>query len=260
MSSPVEYVLEDGVGRLTLNRPDVFNALSVDLLDALQEHVDQAVHDDAVGSLLITGAGRAFCAGGDVAGLAGLARSERPQADLHEGVGRMHRALVSLFRCPKPVVAAVNGATAGAGLGLMMTADLIWAGKASHFTLAFTAIGASPDGGTTFLLPRLVGPKVASELLLTNRRLSAEEALAAGLITRVLDDEALLSEALATARCLAAGPRNAYASAKALLRRSLLQGYESQLEAERDGIVAAAVGAEFREGVQAFLEKRAPQF
>ncbi|MEM1182253.1 MAG: enoyl-CoA hydratase-related protein, partial [Acidobacteriota bacterium] len=130
----------------------------------------------------------------------------------------------------------------------------------AHITLAFTGIGASPDGGTTFLLPRVVGPKLASELFLTNRRLDAGEALGVGLVSRVLGDEELMPETVAVARRLATGPRHAYATSKALLRTSLLRGYEAQLEEERRGVTRAVSGGEFREGVAAFLEKRAPQF
>ena len=258
--SPILFNVEEGVARLTLNRPEVFNALDFDTLELLAECALEATLDDQVGAILITGAGKAFSAGGDVRALSALASSEAPSRDAMKAIGRMHEAMITLFRCPKPVVAAVIGATAGAGLGLMMTADLIWAARSAHFTVAFTAIGASPDGGTTFLLPRLVGPKLAAELVLTNRRLGAEEALAAGLVSQVLDDESLLARAEDTARRLAAGPSGAFASAKELMRRSVYRGYEAQLEEERRIMGRSVAGAEFKEGVQAFLEKRAPRF
>ncbi|MEO1086086.1 MAG: enoyl-CoA hydratase-related protein [Acidobacteriota bacterium] len=260
MSAPIRYVVEAGVARITLDRPDVFNALSLELLGALAERVGEAVLDDAVGALLITGAGKAFSAGGDVRSLSALAAAEQPGRLALDAVGRMHKVLVELFRCPKPVVAAVNGAVAGAGVGLMLTADVIWASEEAHVTLAFTGIGASPDGGTTYLLPRVVGPKLAAELLLTNRRLDAGDALAAGLFSRVLGVEELASEALEVARGLARGPSSAYAASKELLRRSLLRGYEAQLEDERQVVARSIGGAEFREGVAAFLEKRPPRF
>lgn len=260
MTAPIRYAVEAGVAQITLDRPDVFNALSLELLDALAGCVDEAVLDDAVGALLITGAGRAFSAGGDVRSLSALAGAERPEETALDAVGRMHGVLTALFRCPKPVVAAVNGAVAGAGVGLMLTADVIWAAETAHVTLAFTGIGASPDGGTTFLLPRVVGPKLAAELLLTNRRLDAREALAAGLFSRVLGAEELPTHALDVARQLAGGPGNAYAASKELLRRSLLRGYEAQLEEERQTVARSIAGAEFREGVAAFLEKRPPRF
>lgn len=260
MGSPIQYAVTDGVAHITLDRPEVYNALSLELLEALSERVDEATLDGDVGALLITGAGKAFSAGGDVRALATLATSQQPQRDALDAVGRMHRVLVSLFRCDKPVVAAVNGAVAGAGVGLMLTADLIWAAESAHVTLAFTGIGASPDGGTTFLLPRVVGPKLAAELLLTNRRLKAREALGVGLFTRVLDDAELLPGAVATARYLAQGPQGAFAASKELLRKSLLRGYEAQLEEERLTVARSVTGADFREGVAAFLEKRAPTF
>ena len=260
LKDPVRYEVENGVARLTLDRPQAMNALDLDLLSRLREWVSDAVADHGVGALLITGAGPAFCAGGDVRALRQLASSPSPREVALDAVETMHQTLLELYRCPKPVVAAVNGATAGAGIGLMLTADLIWAGRSAHFTLAFTAIGASPDGGTTFLLPRVVGPKLAAELLLTNRRLDADSALAAGLVSQVSDDETLLPRAEATAACLAAGPSSAFASAKELLRRSVYQGYEAQLEEERQRVAASAGGADFREGVTAFLEKRPPSF
>ncbi len=260
MSQHVSYALEGGVAQLTLDHPKTYNALDMDVLGELSSYAKEASLDPAVRCLLVTGRGPAFCAGGDVRSLRKLATSETPEADVHTGVGAMHEALVTLFRCPKPIIAAVNGPCAGAGIGLMLTADIIWSARSAHFTLAFTAIGASPDGGTTFLLPRVVGPKMAAELLITNRRLSADEALSLGLVTRVLDDQALLSEAMATARCLAAGPSGAFAGAKELLRTSLLSGYEAQLEEERRGMMRAVASDDFVEGVGAFLEKRAPQF
>ena len=257
---PVRYEVEKGVARLTLDRPQALNALDLALLRQLGERAREAVADDSVGALLLTGAGPAFCAGGDVRALRELADAPSPREVALAAVGEMHETLLELFRCPKPVVAAVNGATAGAGIGLMLTADLIWASKSASFTLAFTALGASPDGGTTFLLPRVVGPKRAGELLLTNRRLDAQAALEAGLVGRVLEDEALLPRAEAMCARLAAGPAAAFASAKELLRRSVYQGYEAQLEEERQRLAAVSAGAEFREGVAAFLEKRPPRF
>lgn len=260
MSQSVRYDVEHGVARITLQRPAAYNSLNLELLDQLAEAVADADADAAVGGILLTGEGRAFCAGGDVASLRQIADSPDPRGTASQGVDRMHRVLRTLFRCPKPVVAAVNGPTAGAGVGLMLTADVVWAARSASFTLAFTAIGASPDGGTTFLLPRAVGPKLAAELLLTNRTLDAEAARDAGLVNGVLDDDALLDAAFAQARALAAGPSEAFARAKELLRKSVYGGYDDQLDAERDSLAGAAESDDFREGVSAFLEKRPPRF
>jgi 2-(1,2-epoxy-1,2-dihydrophenyl)acetyl-CoA isomerase len=164
------------------------------------------------------------------------------------------------MRLPAPVVAAVQGSAAGAGMSLAAAADLVLAGASSRFVMAYTAIGLTPDGSGTWTLPRLVGLRRALELTLTNRRLSAEEAVAEGIATRVVPDDQLADEALALARSLAAGPTGALGAAKRLLRESIGRDLEAQLALETESLARAANSADSREGIAAFLEKRPADF
>lgn len=258
----VLYELVEGVGKITLNRPDSLNALSRETLRRLRDVAEGVAMDDSVRAVLLTGAGRAFCAGGDVKMMmSGMAEpNETPQGAVLHGAADLHHAISAFYRMSKPVVCAINGAAAGAGLGLAMAADVLWAAESATFKLAYTAIGLSPDGGTTFALPRLVGIKLATELFLTNRKLNAREALSAGLVTRVLPDAQLLEEATQLAAQLAKGPTQAFAEVKALVAQSLRNGLETQLENERQGIARSVVTRDFLTGVMAFVEKRAPTF
>ena len=209
-------------------------------------------------STLITGSGRAFCAGGDVkefveAGDAIPELAERMTVELHAFIPKT-------MRMGKPVLAAVNGPAAGAGFSIAMAADLIAASADAVFTMAYTRIGASPDGSSTFTLPRLIGMRRALELALTNRTLSAQEAMDWGLVNRVFPADGFAEAALAWAQELAAGPTLAYGKVKELLYHSLSEGLESQMELETRAIVAASRSQDFREGTQAFVEKRPPTF
>ncbi len=255
----VLYEVAGGVARVILNRPEALNALDLAVISRLRE-VFAAAAADEVRAVLLTGSGRAFCAGGDVKAMLGMEDAASRQEAMLDAVGELHRMLASLYLLPKPVVAAVNGAAAGAGVGLALACDVAWAARSATFTLAFTGIGVSPDSGTTYLLPRAVGPRLASELLLTNRRLSAEEALAAGLVTRVVDDGELEGLAGKLAARLARGPTRAYARTKELLRRSFADRFEAQLENERQEVGRSAVTDDFVEGLRAFVEKRRPEF
>ncbi len=259
----VIYEESGGVAHVTLNRPDAFNALDGATISRLNEIVETAA-DDSVRAVLVTGAGAAFCAGGDIktmltaTGDAG--RGAEASEAMLEGVGELHRALHGLHRLPKPVIAAVNGAAAGGGVGLMLAADVTWAASSARFTLAFTGIGASPDSGTTFHLPRAVGPKLAAELFFTNRQLAADEALAVGLVSRVLPDDELLPQCRKLAGRLAQGPSLAYARVKSLLRSSLVSDLETQLASEARELGSSAATADFAEGLAAFVQKRRPEF
>lgn len=263
----VTFEVEAGVGTITLNRPAVLNALDAGAMGELARVVTRAGLDPAVRAVLLTGAGRAFCAGGDVkqmaAGVPAAARATSgtmSQADALAGASDLHQAISGLRRMPKPVLSAVNGVAAGAGVGLALAGDLVWAGQSATFTLAYTAIGLSPDGGATFFLPRAVGPTRALEYLLTNRKLSAGEAAAVGLISRILPDEELLEAARDMASRLARGPTQAFAEVKELVRWSLVNGLETQLENERQALTRTVGTRDFGEGVAAFVAKREPEF
>lgn len=249
---------DGGVARITLNRPEVGNALDIPMAHALMQAVLECDEDEAVRCVLMTGAGRLFCAGGDVAAFS--AAGDRLPAFLKEITAYLHAAVVRLVRMDKPVVTAVNGPTAGAGIGLALLGDIVLADPRAHFTLAYTAIGMSPDGGSTWLLPRLVGLRRAQELCLRNRRVGADEAARIGLITRVADENALKEEAEMLARELAASATRAFGAARRLLLESTGNSLEAQLDAESRSIAALARTADGKEGIASFIEKRPPHF
>jgi 2-(1,2-epoxy-1,2-dihydrophenyl)acetyl-CoA isomerase len=254
----VTIEVRDGVAHLTLNRPKAGNALDLDMAKALFAAAERCDRDPAVRAVLITGSGSMFCAGGDVRGFA--SQGDQLPAFLTELTAALHAGVSLLSRMDPPVVAAVNGAAAGAGMSIACAADLIVAGESARFTVAYTAVGLTPDGSSTYFLPRLIGMQRAKELMLTNRRLSAEEALKWGLVNQVVpdDDLAITSEHLA--RQLAQGPTRAYGSVKKLLLASATQDLQTQLADEARGIIAIAETPDSKEGISAFLEKRSPKF
>jgi 2-(1,2-epoxy-1,2-dihydrophenyl)acetyl-CoA isomerase len=211
--------------------------------------------DAAIGCVLLTGAGRLFCAGGDIAAFA-AAGPAVPRL-MKELTGYLHMAITRFAHMGKPLVTAINGPAAGAGLSLAVLGDIALAAPTAHFTLAYTAIGLSPDGGSTWLLPRLIGLRRAQEMALTNRRLSAVEAAEIGLITRVIDQAKLEAEAMDLAQRLARGPTAALGRTRNLLLGSFTTSLETQMEAEAQAIARSSDSAECREAVNAFLAKKA---
>ena len=244
---------QDGVLVLTLNRPEKLNAITGELLDALYAALKEGEEDREVRALLLTGAGRAFSAGQDLTGFG----DRKPDYEAH--LRRYNRVVEALSGLEKPLVVAVNGVAAGAGMSLALWGDLRLAAVGASFTTAFVRIGLVPDSGLSFLLPRLVGLAKAQELLLLSPRLSAEEALALGLVHRVVPAEKLMEEALSLAKELAQGPTRAYALTKKLLletyRLSLTEALA--LEAVLQG--QAGQTQDHEEGVRAFREKRPPR-
>ncbi len=245
---------QDGVLVLTLNRPEKLNAITGELLDALYAALKEGEEDREVRALLLTGAGRAFSAGQDLTEFG----DQKPDYEAH--LRRYNRVVEALSGLEKPLVVAVNGVAAGAGMSLALWGDLRFAAVGASFTTAFVRIGLVPDSGLSFLLPRLVGLAKAQELLLLSPRLSAEEALALGLVHRVVPAEKLMEEALSLAKELAQGPTRAYALTKKLLletyRLSLTEALA--LEAVLQG--QAGQTQDHEEGVRAFREKRPPRF
>ncbi len=248
----------DSVATITLNRPDAYNALNLalgrDLFDAALE-VDE---DPRVRCVVITGAGKAFCGGGDVKDFA--ENLPRIGVLVKELTTYVHGAVSRLVRSPKPVIVAVNGVAAGGGLSLALSGDLVLAAESARFTMAYSKIGATPDGSSSYFLPRLVGLRRALELYLTNRVLSAKEALEWGLVTRVVPDAELGSAAMALARELAQGPTRAFGAAKLLFHQSTHESLETQMELESQAIAASGHTEDFREGVTAFAAKKTPTF
>lgn len=252
---------DDGVARLTLNRPDAANAIDLDLARALADGAKELASSQAVRVVLLSGRGDRFCGGGDVRAFAEAASAGSGLPDKLTGiVAALHEAIEAFARVDAPIVAAVQGSAAGAGLSLVALSDLVVAAASTRFVMAYTAIGLTPDGGSTWYLPRVIGLRRAVELTLTNRALSAEEALEWGLVTRVVADEALRSEVDELVTKIAAGPTRSFGAAKRLLYGSLDMPLTQQLASEEAQLLAAGGRADAREGVTAFVDKRTPKF
>ena len=246
------------VARITLNRPQAANGFNAQLMRELADVAGCCDADRRIKVVILTGSGRFFSAGGDLKGMAeaGDARGayvKRLADDLHLATSRFaHMDAV--------LIVAVNGTAAGGGLSLAISGDLVIAARSAHFNMAYTRAGLSPDGSSSYFLPRLIGLRRAQELMLTNRTLSAAEALDWGLITEVVDDDALQARADALAAQFAIGARGANAQVKKLLLATWGQGLEGQMEMEARAVSGCADSAEGREGIDAFIAKRAPQF
>lgn len=248
----------DSVAWITLDKPEAMNAFDAALAAELDGALDRVAADAQVRALVITGVGQAFCAGGDVASF--HANIDRAADYADAIIGSLHRAIATIDNLGVPVIAGVNGVAAGAGMGLVLTADLAIAAESAVFVMGYTGIGASPDGSSSFFLPRLLGTRRAMELTLTNRTLSAAEALDWGLVNRVVADAEFPDALAAYAARLASGPTKAFAAARRLIRASHNTSLVDQLDDERRAFVANAESDDFREGVAAFNEKRKPAF
>lgn len=257
MEKTVLVEVRDGVATVTLNRPAGANALNMDMGRDLLEAALRIEGDPAVRAVVVTGAGKHFCFGGDLTGMA--QQGAGVGAFLNELTTYIHGAIACFTRMKAPVVAAVNGTAAGGGVGLVCMTDLAIAGRSSRFSLAYTGVGLAPDCSTSFLLPRIVGRRRAIELFLTNRTLSADEALAWGLVNQVVEDAEVLPQAQALAARFAAGPTESYAAVKRLIDAAD-PGLESQMALEGRTIAAQALHPHGQEGVAAFLGKRKPNF
>lgn len=255
--SPIDLALSNGVATITINRPEAANSINLELARELLASALKC-EDSEVRAVLLTGNGRAFSTGGDLKEFS--LQGDGLSAHLRETTVYFHAAISRLARLHAPVIAAVNGVAAGAGMSLACACDIVLAAESARFTMAYTRVGLSPDGSGTWFIPRLIGHRRALELALTNRVLTAAEALEWGLITRVVPDDQLLSDAQALARDLAGGPTRAYAAAKRLIHSSWTESLESQLELETESIAALGGATDAVEGIQAFLEKRAPEF
>ncbi|HVM77944.1 MAG TPA: 2-(1,2-epoxy-1,2-dihydrophenyl)acetyl-CoA isomerase PaaG [Stellaceae bacterium] len=257
--SPLLLELSKGVLTLTLNRPERLNAFVPTMHEALAAAFARAEGEAAIRAVLVTGAGRGFCAGQDLQERK-FAPGERPR-DLGAGLDRYYNPLIRRIRAlEKPVVAAVNGVAAGAGMSLALACDIVIAARSASFIQAFSRIGLVPDAGSTWFLPRLAGSARALGLALTGEALPAEQAAAWGLIWRCVADDALMTEARALAQRLAQGPTKGLGLIKRALNRSARNDLDTQLDLERDTQREAGRSEDYREGITAFLEKRAPQF
>lgn len=258
MTELVRLSVDEGVATLTFNRPQVFNAMDADMMIQFRAAAELVQKDAAVRAVVLRGEGKAFLAGGDVA-LFHQRIKELPDVIVRWG-REMHFAILALRRADKPVLASVQGACAGAGFSILCAADLAVAADSAYFSLAYTRIGASPDGGSTHFLPRLVGYKKAMELTLLSSTLDAETAKSLGLVNWVVPADQLAQETQRIARELAKGPTVAYAEAKRLMNQSFERSIETQMEEELAAFARCAKTQDLAEGVAAFVEKRKAQF
>lgn len=255
----VKYRVKDGVACITLNRPDRLNSFTAAMHDELAAALDAAEADDAVRAILLTGAGRGFCAGQDLADRAVSPGGEA--VDLGHTVEKYWAPLVErLAGRDKPTICAVNGVAAGAGANIALACDVVIAARSAKFIQSFANIGLIPDSGGTWVLPRLVGQARALGLALTAEPLVAEKAEAWGMIWKCVDDEALEQESFALAARFAAGPTRGLAATKHLIRASLGKSLSEELVIERDHMRELGFSADYQEGVAAFMEKRTPHF
>ncbi|MEW6660203.1 MAG: enoyl-CoA hydratase [Thermodesulfobacteriota bacterium] len=252
------FEVKDGVGLIRLNRPDDGNVITLEMAKELLDVASRGDDDPEVRAVVLTGSGKMFCAGGDLKSFA--AQGEKVSSYLHQ-VTQVFHATISRFNwMDAPVVGAINGTAAGGGFSLALATDLAIAGESAKFTMAYTKIGLTPDGGSSYFLARLMGLRRAKEMALLNPVLSARQALEWGLINRVVPDEQVVPAALEIAQQLANGPTLALGKAKRLLLSGVTESLESQMERESRAIAAMAGSADGREGIAAFLGKRMPKF
>lgn len=252
---PVRLDVVDGVGVVHLNRPQRGNALNLDAAQRLAEVAESLAGRDDIRSVLITAAGSTFCVGGDVAAMA--AARDRGEF-LTQLAGAAHRAIRAFASLPLPVVSAVSGAAAGAGLALTLVSDLVISGRSAKFLVAYSGVGLTPDCGTSWLLPQVVGLRRAQQLALTNHALDAAEALSWGLVTSMVDDEQVDAAGKALAARLASNASNALGQTRTLLRASATTTLDEHLDLEAATIAAAAASDEAGALIDAFLNRRLP--
>lgn len=258
MSGPLGIERRGSVAILTLDRPAAGNAIDVAMADALLDAAIALAGDPSVRAVVLTGTGAMFCAGGDVAAFA--AAGDAAPTLMHRLTTPLHAAIARLVQMEAALVTAINGAAAGAGLGLAMLGDVALAARSAKFATAYGGIGLTPDAGTTWLLPRLVGLRQAQRLTLGGERIDAAEAAQIGLVSEVVDDTALMDRALESAARLAAMSGSARRVTRTLLFASFDAGLETQLAREATAIAQAAGQADGREGIAAFTAKRRPIF
>ncbi len=260
MSEPlIQLDTQDSVAWITINRPKAFNALNLPAMQELFEIANRISSDRTVRCAVLTGAGdKAYCAGGDVAGFA--SNADDIERLLKEMTAYLHSAISRFAWMDAPLIGAINGVAAGAGLSMAACTDLAIAAQSATFTSAYTKIGLTPDGSSTYFLSRILGHRRTMEMFLTNRVLSSDEALDWGLVNQVVPDDQLRETVHALAVKLAKGPTRAHGGVKKLLHMALNDSMESQLERETRSIVQMSQTHDGHEGVKAFVEKRKPDF
>jgi 2-(1,2-epoxy-1,2-dihydrophenyl)acetyl-CoA isomerase len=258
----LDIEIDGQVGTLTLNRPDALNAMSPDLISELTTAAAWLADRAPIRALIITGAGRAFCSGGDVNWFKRGVSDERVDlpSEVRRGAELLHNAIVDIRRIPYPVIAAVNGPAAGAGMSLALSADIRIASDEAFLAIAYGRIGAAPDGGMTYFLPRVVGPAKALELALNDPNLDAQAALEAGLVTEVVPADEVLSRAREKAEKLAAKAPYYVRMTKRLLHESIENSLTDHLQLERHGIADSMGTEDLKRGVTAFFAGETPEF
>jgi 2-(1,2-epoxy-1,2-dihydrophenyl)acetyl-CoA isomerase len=255
----VKAEIVDGVGVVTLSRPESMNAVSPELARALAEILSALPNDGSIRAVLIAGSGRAFCSGGDIRAMS-AALDDDPRQFFRDLTTQLHAITLALLHAPVPTIAAVNGVAAGFGFGLALSCDLVLASDRATFSMAHGQVAQIPDGGGWYLLPRVVGRKRALDLYLRRHTLDAKTAEHWGIITEILPSSTFREVALGVAREIAQGPTLAYRQAKRRLKEGWEQTLESYLDEQRDVISELGGSKDFEEGVRAFLERREPHF
>jgi len=254
----VEVTIENSVAKFFLNSPETSNAINSELLKGLNKFLVPIGLDDKIRAVVITGRGKTFCAGGDL-----VKMSELPGgavAGFYKLAAEFHKAIIEIYRMGKPVIAAINGPTVGAGLSLSLACDFRVMAKSAFLRQGYTSNGFSIDGGGTFMIPRLVGLGKAMEIVAFDKKISSEQALLWGLVTKVAEDDMVFEEAVNMAEALTKKSMNSFACSKKLLTDSLNTSLEEQLEKERNAVSGCAGHRDGKEGIEAFKQKRRPQF
>ncbi len=248
----------NGIASILLNRPETFNAFNLEMVESLAGHLITLSAEKDVRAIILSGEGKAFCAGGDLKWV--LSIPQGPPAAFHELAARFHQAILEIRRMSKPVIAAINGVAAGGGFSLALACDFRVMAKSAVLRQAYTSNGLCIDGGGSFILPRLVGLARALEIMAFDQPISSEQALSWGLITKIAKDENTLGEATIMARELLKGSSHSFGWSKRLLTDSFNTSFETQIERERRGLGLCAAHPEGKEGLEAFSEKRKPVF
>lgn len=250
---------DNRVALITLNRPEMMNSIDLQLAQEMCDIAEKISSDSNIGAVVMTGAGdKAFCAGGDVASF--YQHSPDMGAHLKQITDYFHKAICLFAEMHAPVIAAVNGVAAGGGLSMVGFPELAIASKSARFVSAYTKIGLSPDGSSSFFMPRIIGVRRYYEMVLTNRSLSADEALAWGLVNQIVDDDKLISASLEMAHQIAQGPAGSYRRVKSLVMSSFDSDLKRQLDKEADYLSACADEPDGQRGIAAFLDKTKPIF
>ena len=258
MNSPILTQQHENILEIAINRPEAYNALNLDVMEMLSDALATAATDESIKGIMITGKGKAFCSGGDLKWIS--QQTGDAGSTLHRLAPQFHIAIIEIRRMGKPVVAAINGIAAGGGFSLALACDFRVMAESTILRQAYTSSGLSIDGGGTFALPRLVGLARALEIAAFDQPISSSQALAWGLVTKVVPDDKVFDEALSMLQSLAKSALHSFAWSKRLLTESFNNTLETQLELERQGISDCARHPDGQEGIKAFIEKRKPVF